>query len=107
MFWCYQCDLFFPRPSDLERHGFYVHQIPEWSTKSLSTKVYTLGHNPPSFNSKKYFQGLTKADRASAPYPKVAKKRRASIVFRNDEKKVKLSGTPTGVPTAPTLVVVC
>ena len=73
MFWCCKCELFFPRPSDLERHGLYLHQIPEWSTKSLSTKVYTLVDNPPPFNSKKYFQGLTKADRVSAPYPKVVK----------------------------------
>ena len=104
MFWCFQCDIFFPRPSDLERHGFYVHKIPEW-TKSLSTKIYTLGHSPLPFNSKKYFQSLSKADKTSAPYPKVAKKQRGSIVGRNDEKKVALSGSPAGILTAPTTAV--
>ena len=104
MFWCYQCDIFFPHPSDLERHGFYVHKIPEW-TKSLSSKIYTLGHSPPPFNAKKYFQSLSKADKTSAPYPKVAKKRRGSIVSRNGEKKVALSGSPAEIPTASTHVV--
>ena len=73
LWWCYACDLFFPRVSDLERHGFYVHQIPEWSNTSLTTKEYTLKEQPPRFNAKKYFQGLTKADKVTAPYTKVAK----------------------------------
>ena len=76
----------------MERHGFYVHKIPEWTITSLSTKEYTLKKQPPRFNAKKYFQGLTKAGRVTAPYPKVAKKRRASIVVCSDVvKKVKLS----------------
>ena len=104
MFWCPQCDTFFRRPGDLVRHGFYVHKIPEWS-ESLTTKVYTLGHSPPAFNAKKHFQSLSKADKISVPYPKVAKKRRGSIVSRNGEKKVALSGSPAGIPTAPTHVV--
>ena len=76
----------------MERHGFYVHKIPEWTNTSLSTKEYTLKKQPPRFNAKKYFQGLTKAGKVTAPYPKVAKKRRALIVACNVVvKKVKLS----------------
>ena len=73
LFWCNKCDVFYSRPSDLERHGLYVHGIPEWST-SLSTKVYASAGKPPPFNAKPYFQGLGIAERLSAPYPKVPKK---------------------------------
>ena len=104
MFWCPRCDTFFRRPGDLVRHRFYVHKIPEWS-ENLTTKVYTLGHSPVAFNAKKHFQNLSKADKTSTPYPKVAKKRRGSIISRNGEKKVALSGSPAGIPTTPTHVV--
>jgi hypothetical protein len=41
----------------------------------------------------------------SAPYPKVTKKRRASVSISNAEKRVKLSEAPIGAPTAPSPVV--
>ena len=58
-----------------------------------------------AFNAKKHFQSLSKADKTATPYPKVAKKRRGSIISRNGEKKVALSVSPAGIPTTPTQVV--
>ena len=104
LFWCEKCDVFYVRPSDLQRHGLYVHGIPEWTT-ALSTKVYALSVEPPPFNSKSYFQGLGVAERLSAPYPKVPKKRRACVPISPPGKRVKLSEVPTGVFTTPPPVV--
>ena len=104
MFWCTQCDTFFRRPGDFVRHRFYVHDVPEWS-ENLTTKVYTLTHNPVSFNAKTYFQKLSKAEKTATPYPKVAKKRRCPIISRNDGKKVALCGSTSGAPATPTHVV--
>ena len=37
IWYCLVCEVFFPRVSDLVRHDFYVHSVPEWSDSSHFT----------------------------------------------------------------------
>ena len=37
MWYCIVCEKFWPRVSDLVRHDFYVHSVPEWSDSSNFT----------------------------------------------------------------------
>ena len=95
MWYCIVYEVFFPRVSDLVRHDFFVHSVPEWSDSShFTTAKYESSEKPLAFNAKKYQRGLKKAGLAIKV---VAPKRRAEGIADNVVKKrLKLSQETAG-----------